>query len=165
QDYTGEVHGDVYDRFLVRVYEVLQSLDILEKILEGLPEGDITSEPKVNKLLMTLKKAEGVGYGCIEAPRGDDTHAVGLKAQQENILWWKVRAPTYSNAVSWPLMFRGNELADAPLIINSIDPCISCMERMILSDKGTGAKSVVTKADLMKLCRDKTDRTRRMIGS
>ncbi len=165
QDYTGEVHGDVYDRFLVRVYEVLQSLDILEKILEGLPEGEITSEPKVNKLLMTLKKAEGVGYGCIEAPRGDDTHAVGLKAQQENILWWKVRAPTYSNAVSWPLMFRGNELADAPLIINSIDPCISCMERMILSDKGTGAKSVVTKADLMKLCRDKTDRTRRMMGS
>ncbi|MCF4113732.1 MULTISPECIES: hydrogenase large subunit [Dethiosulfovibrio] len=165
QDYTGEVHGDVYDRFLVRVYEVLQSLDILEKIMEGLPEGPITFEPKVNKLLTVLKKAEGVGYGCIEAPRGDDTHAVGLKAQQENVQWWKVRAPTYSNAVSWPLMFKDNELADAPLIINSIDPCISCMERMVLSDTSSGTKSVVTKADLLKLCREKTDKTRRLMGA
>ncbi|EFC92449.1 NADH-ubiquinone oxidoreductase chain 49kDa [Dethiosulfovibrio peptidovorans DSM 11002] len=165
QDYTGEVHGDVYDRFLVRVYEVLQSLDILEKIMEGLPEGSITFEPKVNKLLTVLKKAEGVGYGCIEAPRGDDTHAVGLKAQQENVQWWKVRAPTYSNAVSWPLMFKDNELADAPLIINSIDPCISCMERMVLSDTSSGTKSVVTKADLLKLCREKTDKTRRLMGA
>ncbi|PIE53937.1 MAG: NADH dehydrogenase subunit [Dethiosulfovibrio peptidovorans] len=165
QDYTGEpVHGDVFDRFVVRVFEVNQSLDILEDILDGLPEGDIAFEPKVNKLLSVLKKAGGVGYGCIEAPRGDDTHVVGLKEKQENVLWWKVRAPTYSNAVSWPLMFRNNELADAPLIINSIDPCISCMERMVLSDRGTGTNSVVTKADLLKLCREKTDSLRRQMA-
>ena len=160
QDYLGEVHGDVYDRFLVRIYEVIQSLDILEAIMDNLPAGDITFEPKIAKVLNILKKAEGTGYGCIEAPRGDDTHAVGLKAQQENILWWKVRAPTYSNAVSWPLMFVGNELADAPLIINSIDPCISCMERMVLSDRSTGTKNVVTKADLLKKCIEKTRRLR-----
>ena len=83
-----------------------------------------------------------------------------LKAQQENILWWKVRAPTYTNAVSWPLMFMGNELADAPLIINSIDPCISCMERMVLSDRSSGVKNVVTKADLLKKSVEKTRRLR-----
>jgi hypothetical protein len=35
-----------------------------------------------------------------------DTHAIRLTKGAENITWWKVRAPTYSNAISWPLMFR-----------------------------------------------------------
>lgn len=160
QDYVGEVHGDVYDRFLVRVMEVYQSLDILEKLVEGIPEGPIVWESKLPKVLAELKKAEGTGAGIIEGPRGDDTHVVHLKGGEENLNWWKVRAPTYSNAVSWPLMFREQEIADIPLIINSIDPCISCMERMLLSDQGAGKKSVVSKADLLEKCRDKTRRLR-----
>jgi len=131
QDYVGEARGDVFDRFLVRVLEVYQSLDLMEKILDGLPEGDIVFEKSVVKVLSLLKKAEGTGWGVIEAPRGDDTHVVRLTSGNENLTWWKVRAPTYANAVSWPVMFMGNELADAPLIINSIDPCIACMERLL----------------------------------
>ena len=155
QDYFGEARGDVLDRFAVRVLEVYQSLDILEKILDGLPEGPIVAEKNINKVLVSLKKAEGTGWGILEAPRGDDTHVVQLKAGDDNVFWWKVRAPTYANAVSWPLMFRNNELADAPLIINSIDPCISCMERMMVTDKG-GASGIVTKTELLKRCRQKT---------
>jgi membrane-bound hydrogenase subunit alpha len=162
QDHTGEVYGDVFDRFLVRVLEVYQSIDILENILGGLPSGDLMWEPKLPKLLNYLKQADGIGWGIIEGPRGDDTHAVKLTAGQENITWWKVRAPTYANAVSWPIMFRENDLADSPLIINSIDPCISCMERMVVTDRSSGAEQVVTKADLIERCRDKT---RRMMGS
>ncbi len=155
QDYFGEARGDVLDRFAVRVLEVYQSLDILEKILDGLPEGPIVAEKNINKVLVSLKKAEGTGWGILEAPRGDDTHVVQLKAGDDNVFWWKVRAPTYANAVSWPLMFRNNELADAPLIINSIDPCISCMERMMVTDKG-GPSEIVTKTELLKRCRQKT---------
>lgn len=158
QDYVGEVHGDVYDRFLVRVMEVYQSLEILENVVEGIPEGPIVYESKLPKVLADLKKAEGTGMGIIEAPRGDDTHVVHLKAGEENLNWWKVRAPTYANAVSWPLMFREQEIADIPLIINSIDPCISCMERMLLSDRGDGNRRVVSKADLLEQCREKTRR-------
>jgi Ni,Fe-hydrogenase III large subunit len=99
QDYTGEVHGDVYDRFLVRVMEVIQSLDLLEKIVDGIPEGPITWEPKLPKVLASLKAADGIGWGIIEAPRGDDTHIVKLTKGEDNLTWWKVRAPTYSNAV------------------------------------------------------------------
>ena len=55
-------------------------------------------------------------------------------------------------------MFKDNELADAPLIINSIDPCVSCMERMIVTDQSSGSEQVVTKSDLLKLCREKTGR-------
>jgi membrane-bound hydrogenase subunit alpha len=154
QDYFDTARGDVLDRFAVRVLEVYQALDIMEKVLDGLPEGPFLAEPNLNKVLASLKKAEGTGWGIIEAPRGDDTHIVRLKGGEDNVCWWKVRAPTYANAVSWPVMFQGNELADAPLIINSIDPCISCMERMMVTD-GSNA-GIVTKEDLLKRCRQKT---------
>ena len=159
QDYFDEAHGDVFDRFVVRAMEVYQSLDIIEKVLDGLPEGDIVSEPNINKVLSSLKKVEGVGWGLLEAPRGDDTHVVTLKAEDENVYRWKVRAPTYANAVSWPVMFKGNELADAPLIINSVDPCISCMERMVTTDKA-GNKNYVDLSELINKSREKTRRMR-----
>jgi len=155
QDFFGKVHGDVLDRFIVRVQEVYQSLDIIEKLLDGLPEGPFVAEQNLNKVMAVLKKAEGIGWGIIEAPRGDGTHIVQLKGGDENVHNWKARAPTYANAVTWPLMFRGNELADAPLIINGIDPCISCMERMVVTKKN-GGEAIVTKAELLEKCRKKT---------
>jgi membrane-bound hydrogenase subunit alpha len=160
QDFFGKAHGDVLDRFIVRTMEVYQSLDIIEKVLDGLPEGPYVAEQNLNKVLMSLKKAEGVGWGLIEAPRGDNTHVVQLKAGDDNVHYWKVRAPTYANAVSWPVMLQGNELADAPLIISSVDPCISCMERMVVTKKG-GGEAVVTKAELLEKCRKKTFDMRR----
>ncbi|MDT8283993.1 MAG: nickel-dependent hydrogenase large subunit [Thermovirgaceae bacterium] len=158
QDHTGEVYGDVFDRFLVRVLEVYQSIEIIETVMAGLPSGDLMWEPKLPKLLNYLKQADGTGWGAIEGPRGDDSHILRLTGGQENITWWKVRAPTYANAVSWPIMFKDNELADAPLIINSVDPCISCMERMVVTDRSSGSGQIVTKNDLLKLCREKTGR-------
>ncbi|MDI3499828.1 MAG: rane-bound hydrogenase subunit alpha [Synergistaceae bacterium] len=161
QDYMGEVYGDVFDRFLVRVLEVYQSLDIIEKALLGLPEGPLMAEPKLPKLLALLKAADGVGWSSIEAPRGDDAHVVKLTKGDENVTWWKVRAPTYANIVSWPIMFKGQEIADAPLIVNSIDPCISCMERALVVDKKSGSSEVLTKEELLKRSREKT---RRLMG-
>lgn len=158
QDHTGEVYGDVFDRFLVRVLEVYQSIEIIETVLAGIPSGPLMWEPKLPKLLNYLKQADGTGWGAIEGPRGDDAHILRLTGGQDNITWWKVRAPTYANAVSWPIMFKDNELADAPLIINSVDPCISCMERMVLTDHSSGSGQIVTKNDLLKLCREKTGR-------
>lgn len=89
---------------------------------------------------------------------------VELKAGDENVFMWKVRAPTYANAQAWPLMFIGNEIADAALIINSIDPCISCMERMVLTDRAANRQGVVTKDELLQMSREKTADLRRKIG-
>lgn len=164
QDYFGKVHGDVLDRFLVRLLEVYQSLDLLDNILEGLPEGPITAFPKLAVGLAKLKAAGGFGYSCIEAPRGDVTHAVELKAGDENVFMWKVRAPTYANTQTWPLMFIGNEIADAALIINSIDPCISCMERMVLTDRAANRQGIITKDELLKMSRKKTAELRRKMN-
>jgi len=159
QDYFNEVRGDVFDRFAVRIMEVYQTLDILEKVFDGLPEGAIVSEPGINRILDSLKKAEGVGWGIIEAPRGDNTHIVTLKAEDENVYRWKVRAPTYANAAALSLMLKDNELADAPLIINSIDPCMSCMDRMITINKA-GNRNYLSLSELMSKSRDKTRRMR-----
>ena len=164
QDYFGEVHGDVLDRYLVRLLEVYQSLDLLEKILDGLPEGPIAAFPKPVAGLAKMKMAEGFGYGCIEAPRGAVTHAVELKKGDENLYMWKICAPTYANSQAWPLMFIGNEIADAALIINSVDPCISCTERMIVTDRTTDRKAVYTKDELLKMSRQKTAELRRRMG-
>jgi len=48
---TGEVNGDVYDRIVVRLLEVKQSIDLIEQCLDRMPSGDILAEPKIPKLL------------------------------------------------------------------------------------------------------------------
>ena len=52
---TNEVNGDIYDRIIVRLLEVKQSIEILEQAIDEMPSGDIVSEPKIPKLLSQIK--------------------------------------------------------------------------------------------------------------
>ena len=155
---TGTVVGDVYDRIIVRLLEVKQSVEIIEQCLEGIPEGEITSEPKLVKLLATLKKAEGEGVGRTEAPRGECFHYVRMAAGEETLANWKVRAPTYANLMPIPFMLKGGQIADVPITFASIDPCISCTNRAMVMDIGTGRKFSLENEDLHKLSIEKTRR-------
>jgi membrane-bound hydrogenase subunit alpha len=128
---TGEVHGDVYDRIIVRLLEIKQSIDLIEQCLERLPPGDIVAEPKIPTLLASLKTVTGEGIGRMEAPRGEVFHYVRLTAA-ESLFSWKVRAPTYSNILPWIPMLLGQQIADIPIIAASIDPCMSCTNRVTL---------------------------------
>jgi len=128
---TGEVNGDVYDRIIVRLLEVEQSIDLIEQCIDMLPAGDIMAEPKIPKLLAMLKKAEGDGIGRAEAPRGEVIHYVKLKAGDAPFTW-KVRAPTYNNLLAWVPMLIGEEVADIPIVAASTDPCLSCTNRAIV---------------------------------
>ena len=123
---TGEVNGDVYDRIIVRLLEVKQSIELIEQcvdVLAGMPEGDIVAEPKIAKLLNELKKAEGDGVGRMEAPRGEVIHYVKMDGH-EYPYSWKVRAPTYNNILPWIPMLKGEQIADIPIVAASTDPCI-----------------------------------------
>lgn len=155
--FSGEVNGDVYDRIIVRVLEVFQSVQIIEQCINNLPEGDIVSEPKLAKLLGTLKKAKGEGVGRHEAPRGEVIHYVKLN-ESENPEVWKARAPTYNNLMPWMPMLENQEVADIPIVIASIDPCIGCMDRVTLIDSQTNKKEVLTREELIKLSVAKTRR-------
>ncbi len=155
---TGETRGDVFDKAVVRLFEIAQSIEIIEKCLEGLPEGKISAEDKLPRLLNQLKKASGEGISSIEAPRGEDYHYVRLEEGEANVTAWKVRAPTYANIPSWFPMMKGAQIADIPLIVASIDPCISCTDRVTVVDRKKGTTTVLTEEDLRRLCVEKTRR-------
>lgn len=156
--FTGTVVGDVYDRIVVRLLEVKQSVEIIERCLEEMPPGVILTEPKIAKLLATLKKAEGEGVGRHEAPRGECIHYVRLEAGEETLATWKIRAPTYANLMSIPTELIGGQIADVPIAFASIDPCISCTNRAIVVDLKTNKKSLLTSEELHKLSVEKTRR-------
>jgi len=153
---TGTVVGDVYDRIIVRLLEVKQSIEIIEQCLEKMPPGPILAQPKIAVLLKTLTKAEGEGIGRAEAPRGEVIHYVRMEAGRETLATWKVRAPTYVNLISVSTILKGMQIADVPITFASLDPCMSCTNRVVVTDRAVGRKSVVDYEELHRLSVEKT---------
>jgi len=153
---TGTVVGDVYDRIIVRLLEVKQSIEIIEECIDKMPEGSIMSETKMPRLLRRLTDAAGEGIGRVEAPRGEDIHYVRMEEGQSTLSTWKVRAPTYVNLVAVPTILKGMQIADVPIAFASLDPCMSCTNRILVTDKATGRKSVVSYEELHRLSVEKT---------
>jgi membrane-bound hydrogenase subunit alpha len=151
----GGPHGDVYDRIIVRLLEVAQSIDIIQQCLDNLPAGEILWEKKLPKLLLTLKKAQGEAISRVEAPRGECLHYVRMDGNEAPATW-KVKASSYSNLMSWIPMLKGEQLADVPIIVASIDPCMSCTDRVTIIRNGSAAD--LTKEELTRLSREKTRR-------
>jgi len=155
---TGEVNGDVYDRIIVRLLEVKQSVELIEQCMDrlsGIPEGEIVAEPKIAKLLNQLKKIEGENIGRMEAPRGEVIHYVKMTGQ-EHPYSWKVRAPTYNNILPWIPMLKGEQIADIPIVAASTDPCMSCTNRVGIVKQGK--RTELTKERLHQLSVEKTRR-------
>ncbi|MDO9538476.1 MAG: nickel-dependent hydrogenase large subunit [Methanocalculus sp.] len=153
--YGGEINGDVYDRIVVRLLEVAQSIEIIETCLKEMPEGQILWEPKLPKLLSACKKAHGEAVGRHEAPRGECLHYVAMDGHDAPAMW-KVKASSYSNLHAWIPMLEGEQLADVPIIVASIDPCLSCTDRVAVV-RGT-KRDLLTKEDLHRLSVEKTRR-------
>jgi membrane-bound hydrogenase subunit alpha len=155
---TGTVIGDVYDRIIVRLMEVAQSIDVIEKCIARMPAGPIQAETKMPRLLKQLVDAEGEGIGRVEAPRGEDIHYVRLEAGMTPLAAWHVRAPTYTNLIAVPTMLKGMQIADVPITFASIDPCMSCTNRMTVTDRAAGKTSVMTYDEMHRLSVEKTRR-------
>jgi membrane-bound hydrogenase subunit alpha len=153
---TGIVVGDVYDRIIVRLLEVKQAVQIIEQCLEEMPPGPILAQPKPALLLKTLTQAEGEGVGRAEAPRGEVIHYVRMEAGQSTLATWKVRAPTYVNLMSVPTILKGMQIADVPITFASLDPCMSCTNRVVVTDRATSQKSVMDYEELHRLSVERT---------
>ncbi len=137
--------GDVFSQVVVRLHEVFEAVRMVEWCLENMPSGPITSEPNLSSLLMAkLRMADGESVARVEAPRGEDIHYVRLKKGKMEVDSWKVRVPTYGNIMSWLTMFPGEQIADIPIIIASIDPCIGCMDRVTVVDADTNRSRILT---------------------
>jgi ech hydrogenase subunit E len=125
-----EKDGDSYARVLVRFYETLQSIDIMLRVINTLRKmenGPIFVKPK--------EWPDGETISRVEQPRGELFYYV--KANGTPYLErLKIKTPTLSNLPPLLAMLPGSELADVPVIVLSIDPCIACAERYVKIGKG-----------------------------
>ncbi|MDR1684547.1 MAG: nickel-dependent hydrogenase large subunit [Elusimicrobiota bacterium] len=131
---------DVFGRVYVRVFEILESVKILRQVLNNMPQGPVSVK-------MPPKVPAGESVTRYEAPRGEDIHYVKTDGGV-NPSRVKLRAPTLANFESVAYMLKGDQLADAPLIIAAIDPCFSCTDRMAVVDKLSGQSQIETFKDL-----------------
>lgn len=113
--------GDVYARVVVRVLEIFESMKIIRQALSNLPEGPINLGNKIPKV------PAGEIVLRHEAPRGHLVYKVVTDGGVNNARV-SVHVPTFRNAPTIPTMLKGNTVADAGLIVASIDPCFSCMD-------------------------------------
>lgn len=113
---------DVFARAVVRVLECYESISILRQALDMLPEGPINLGNKLPKV------PAGEAVTIHEAPRGQLSYKVVTDGGMNNFRL-SIHVPTYKNAPTIPVMLKGNTVADAGLIVASIDPCFSCLDR------------------------------------
>jgi len=137
-----ESEGDVLARTIVRAHDVLQSIKIIEQALESLPDGPVHTP-------LDYIPPGVTSVGLVEGPRGTDVHYI-ITGKEDTVYRWRVRAPTYANLQATPLMLEGYTLADASIIIGSIDPCISCAERVLVVDANSGKERILSSKDLLK---------------
>lgn len=113
--------GDSYARCKVRIAEVHQAIDLIAKAVETIPDGDIAVAVKGNV-------PAGDYVARLEQPRGE-AYYYAKGADSKFLERMRVRTPTNQNIPAMVKTLQGCDLADVPMLILTIDPCISCTER------------------------------------
>ncbi len=114
--------GDVYDRYYIRILEIRESLKILDQALAGIPQGDILNKKTLPFIRMprNFKPAVGEAYARIESPKGELGFYIVSDGTSQP--WrYHVRAPSLINLTVLEEMCLGQKVADAIIILGSID--------------------------------------------
>jgi len=119
---TGE-NGDTYDRYIVRIKEMRQSVRIIRQAVENLPSGPIMA--KVSKV---LKPPAGEVYHSIEAPKGELGYFIVSDGSLQPYRI-RVRPPSFVNLQALDQMVRGRLIADVVAIIGTIDIVLGEVDR------------------------------------
>jgi NADH-quinone oxidoreductase subunit D len=133
-------NGDCYDRYLVRVEEMYQSLKIIQQCIDKMPNGPIKTpdhniappaRAKMKKSMAALIDhfklytegyyvPEGETYTCVEAPKGE--FGVYLYSNGTNKPYrCRIKAPGFAHLQGLDFMARGHLMADVVTIISSLD--------------------------------------------
>lgn len=115
-----ETDGDCYARTKVRFREVFQSIDLIRRCINKIPNGDLSVKVR--------GKPEGEITTRVEQARGELFYYVKCDgtSNPERV---RIRTPTFANIPPLLAMLPGIDLADVPVVTLTIDPCISCTER------------------------------------
>jgi ech hydrogenase subunit E len=112
--------GDSYSRCAVRCEELFQSLNLIRQAISKIPEGEIAVKVTGNP--------NGEYIARTEQPRGEVAYCVKANGTK-NLQRFRVRTPTFANLPALVKLLQGCDLADVPVLVLTIDPCISCTER------------------------------------
>ena len=115
-------NGDIYDRFIVRLQEIHESLRILKQLLPRLEQ--TKGEEVVTKVGHTPRVPVGEAYGRVENPKGELGFYVvsaGDEKGPQNPWRYHVRAPSFINLTALGPMCVGHKVADVVTILGSID--------------------------------------------
>ena len=126
-------HGDLQERFVVRINELFESYRLIREILDRMPAGDLT-------VRVPRRIPEGEAISRVEAPRGELFYYMKSNGSDtpERI---KVRTPSLCNWASVSSLAVGHKLADMPMLLVGIDPCFSCNDRLITVKRAAGAET------------------------
>jgi NADH-quinone oxidoreductase subunit D len=120
----GEV-GDVYDRYMLRVLEMRESVEILKQAIRDLPEGPIMDP---NTKIRGFRPKAGEAYGRIEGPKGELGFYL-ISDGSPNPYRYRVRPPTLINLTLLEDMCLGHNVADIVIILGSIDIVLGEVDR------------------------------------
>jgi len=141
-------NGDVYDRFLVRMEELRQSVRILEQAAERLPEGPVNIDdarlilPPKSKAMSEMESMIhhfkqvmegprppiGETYVAVESPKGEKGYYFVSDGTPKPVRW-RIRPPSYVNLSAIPRMVEGHLLSDVIAINASIDIVMGEIDR------------------------------------
>ncbi len=114
--------GDCWNRYFVRIEEMIESCKIVRRALEGLPEGKISADVK------KVRPPKGEVYGAIENPRGElGFHVVSDGTDKPARL--KIRAPSFVNLSVLPELSKDILIADLVAILGSLDIVLGEIDR------------------------------------
>jgi NADH-quinone oxidoreductase subunit D len=118
-------HGDVYDRYMIRVLEMRESVKILQQALRDIPDGAVM-DPKAK--LRGFRPKAGEVYGRIEAPKGELGFYL-ISDGSPNPYRYRVRPPSFINLTILEDMCLGRRIADAVVILGSVDIVLGEVDR------------------------------------
>jgi membrane-bound hydrogenase subunit alpha len=135
-----DTSGDVYGRTCVRIGELQESIKIVRYCLENLPEGPVR---------VTAPKAAPPGeiLSRYEAPRGELVHFIRTNGT-DKVERVDIRTPTLANWTSVAMCLVNQNLADIPVIVAAIDPCLSCTSRITILNIKDRSAGVITMDEL-----------------
>jgi NADH-quinone oxidoreductase subunit D len=129
-------NGDVYDRFVVRIAEMRQSLRILEQALDMIPAGPVharlgtaTVQPWGQAVApLAYRPPVGEAYARIESPRGELGYYIVSDGGPAPFRF-HIRSPSFINLTPLKLMSVGMTVADAIVILGSVDIVVGEVDR------------------------------------
>jgi NADH-quinone oxidoreductase subunit D len=118
-------HGDVYDRYMIRMLEMRESVKILNQALRDIPLGPIMD---AKAKIRGFRPPAGEAYGRIESPKGELGFYL-ISDGSPNPYRYRVRPPSLINLTVLEEMCRGYNVADAIVIFGTVDIVLGEVDR------------------------------------